>query len=317
MKKSASFALCVFATILITSCGSNPYAKTNRMHKQQAKFLAKQLKTFPPEQGGDVTGLRLSEDWVGTTNFNLRKANYVIIHHTAQDSVEQTLRTFTLPRTSVSSHYVISDDGEIFQMLNDYYRGWHAGVGKWGNNTDLNSSSIGIELDNNGFEPFSEAQIQSLIELLGVLKERHKIPTANFIGHSDIAPSRKVDPNANFPWERLAEEGFGYWYDDFPEVAPESVGDSLAPILVDKSKDRTLLLTEAEIPEINSSMDTIALTINPELALRVIGYDTSDLEAAIKAFKLHFIQDDVNAVLTEEDLKILYNLAQKYMHGQE
>lgn len=316
MKNSASFALAVIAIILFASCGSNPYARTNRMHKQQARFLTKQLKTFPPEQEGNVVGLNFGEDWVGTTNFNLRKPNFVIIHHTAQDSVEQTLRTFTLPRTSVSSHYVISDDGEIYQMLNDYYRGWHAGVGKWGNNTDLNSSSIGIELDNNGFEPFSEAQIESLIELLGVLKERHGIPTANFIGHSDIAPTRKVDPNVNFPWERLAEEGFGYWYDDIA-VTPKIVGDSLAPAAIDNSKDRTLLMTKAELLENSSSLDTIALTINPELALRVIGYDTSDLEAAIKAFKLHFIQEDVNAVLTEEDLKILYNLAQKYMQGQE
>ena len=322
MKKSASFFLVVFSMILVTSCGSNPYSKTNRMHKRQAKFLSKQLRTFPPEQGGEVAILNFAEDWVGTTNFNLRKPNYVIIHHTAQDSVEQTLRTFTLPRTSVSSHYVISDDGEIYQMLNDYYRGWHAGVGKWGNNTDLNSSSIGIELDNNGFEPFSEAQIKSLIDLLGVLKERHGIPTANFIGHSDIAPSRKVDPNVNFPWERLAEEGYGYWYDETavtPDILEDSIPDVMEdniPAISDNTRNRSLLLTEAEVLENSTSLDSITLTINPELALRVIGYDTSDLEAAIKAFKLHFIQEDVNAILTDEDLKILYNLARKYMEGQ-
>lgn len=310
--KYSVLSVLIGVLLVAASCGSNPYGKTNRMHKKQAKILTRQLRTFPPESKGEVATLNYGEDWVGTTNFNLRKPNYVIIHHTAQDSLAQTLRTFTLPRTSVSSHYVISEEGEIYQMLNDYYRGWHAGAGKWGNNTDLNSSSIGIELENNGFEAFSEAQITSLIELLKVLKERHGIPTANFIGHSDIAPSRKVDPNVNFPWEQLAEEGFGYWYDDLA-VTPEVVGDSLSANAIDNSRDRSLLLTESEIVEGGSSQDSLALTINPELALRVIGYDTSDLDAAIKAFKLHFIQKDVNAILTEDDLKILYNLARKYL----
>lgn len=310
--RTASIIIGALSLLVVTSCGSNPYSKTNRMHKQKARQLTRELKTFPPENGGEALTLNYGEDWVGTTNFGLRKPNYVIIHHTAQDSVEHTLKTFTLPRTSVSSHYVISDDGEIYQMLNDYYRGWHAGAGKWGNDTDLNSSSIGIELDNNGFEPFSEAQISSLIELLKVLKERHKIPTANFIGHSDIAPSRKVDPNKNFPWERLAEEGFGYWYEDL-EMEPVIENDSI--ITVDNANSENWTLKDAEqIVYVNeASRDTLALSINPELALRVIGYDTSDLESAIKAFKLHFIQDDVSPELSEKDLLILYHLAQKYM----
>ena len=299
--------------LVITSCGSNPYAKTNRMHKQKARLLTKELKTFPPENGGEVSTLQFGDDWVGTTNFGLRKPNYVIIHHTAQESVEHTLKTFTLPRTSVSSHYVISDDGEIYQMLNDYYRGWHAGAGKWGNDTDLNSSSIGIELDNNGYEPFSEAQISSLIELLKVLKERHKIPTANFIGHSDIAPSRKVDPNKNFPWERLAEEGFGYWYDEI-NLEPLRSIDTLIVIHDTDSADWSPQVTERIVLTDSLSQDSLSFTINPQLALRVIGYDTSDMEAAIRAFKLHFIQEDTTPVLSEEDLKILYHLAQKYMN---
>lgn len=298
--------------ILVASCGYHPYSKTNRMHKKQAKQYAKQLRTFPPTTESDERLLNYGRHWVGTTNFNLRKPNYVVIHHTAQNSVEHTLKTFTLPRTSVSSHYVIGENGEIYHMLNDYYRAWHGGVGKWGNNTDLNSSSIGIELDNNGYEPFSEEQIASLIDLLNALKERHGIPTANFIGHSDIAPSRKVDPNVTFPWERLAEAGFGYWYDNI-EVDPKIVGDSIASTSQNNAQNRSLRVVENEILENGSSGDTLSLTINPELALRIIGYDTSDLEAAIKAFKLHFIQKDINAVLTEEDLKILYNLSRKYL----
>lgn len=311
MKNLGSLSLFLLL-ILVASCASNPYSKTNRMHKKQAKMYAKELRNFPPPGAEDQLNLKYGEHWVGTTNFGLRKPNYVIIHHTAQDSVEHTLKTFTLPRTAVSSHYVIADNGEVYQMLNDYYRGQHAGIGKWGNNTDLNSSSIGIELDNNGFEPFSEAQIASLIDLLEILKERHNIPTANFIGHSDIAPTRKVDPNANFPWKKLAEEGFGHWYDSIA-VTPKIVGDSIAPTAQNNREDRTLLVSENEILENGSPTDTISLTINPEIALRIIGYDTSNLDAAIRAFKLHFIQEDVNSVLTDEDLKILYNLYKKYL----
>ena len=292
---------------LLTGCSANPYSKTNRAHKKQARELARNLKTFPQEHSDDAL-LNYGPYPVGTTNFSLRKPNYVIIHHTAQNSVDHTLKTFTLRRTSVSSHYVIGKDGEIYQMLNDYYRGWHAGAGKWGNDTDLNSSSIGIELDNNGYEPFAEAQIESLLKLLKVLKERHGIPTANFIGHADIAPGRKVDPNPNFPWETLADEGFGHWYDDI-EVAPKVVGDSL----ISSKEIREIELAENEILEEGKTADSLYLTIDPKLALRVIGYDVSDLEAAIRSFKIHFIQKDINSELSDEDLKVLYNLYQKYL----
>ncbi len=306
MKRSFVWVGALLLSLLI-GCSANPYSKTNRAHKKQAREYARELKTFPQEHTDDAL-LNYGPYPVGTTNFSLRKPNYVIIHHTAQNSVDHTLKTFTLRRTSVSSHYVIDKDGEIYQMLNDYYRGWHAGAGKWGNSTDLNSSSIGIELDNNGTEPFAEAQIESLLELLEVLKERHGIPPANFIGHADIAPGRKVDPNPNFPWETLAEEGFGHWYDEI-EVSPKVVGDSL----ISSKEIREIGLAENEILEEGKAADSLHLTIDPKLALRVIGYDVSDLEAAIRSFKIHFIQKDINSELSDEDLKILYNLYQKYL----
>lgn len=215
MKNFRHALVLLFIGAILNSCSSNPYFRTNRVHKKQLKAYSKKLREFPPEQEKALGILVLGKHKAGTTNFKLRKPNYVVINHTAQTSVEQTLKTFTLPRTQVSSHYVISRNGEVYQMLNDYYCAWHGGAGKWGNTKDLNSSSIGIELDNNCFEPFPPALIKSLLALLEILKERHSIPAANFIGHSDIAPSRKVDPNPNFPWALLAKEGYGLWYDDF------------------------------------------------------------------------------------------------------
>ncbi|MGY5851307.1 N-acetylmuramoyl-L-alanine amidase, partial [Salegentibacter sp. F14] len=267
---------------------------------------------FPLPEKSNRTALDYGQYRVGTTNFNLRKPNYVIIHHTAQDSLEQTLRTFTLARTQVSSHYVIDRNGDVYHMLNDYFRGWHGGVGKWGNNSDLNSSSIGIELDNNGFEKFSEAQIQSLLAVLETLKTDYKIPAENFVGHSDIAPGRKVDPNANFPWKRLAEKGYGLWYDQEQvknlKTEAEFFPPNPLPLIHNSSlAQRIPLLDKILFPEV------IPATFDVEMALKIIGFDTSDMNAALQSFKLHFIQDDIQSPLNQRELKILYNLYQKYL----
>src|SRR5262245_60938998 len=176
------FFIFILAIAFVNSCSRNPYATTNKDYKRKAKEYAKLLREYPVS---DTAGLNNASPWVGTTNFTLRRPNFVVIHHTAQNSCDQTLRTFTLPRTQVSSHYVVCRDGTVHHMLNDLLRAHHAGVSKWGNATDINSSSIGIEVDNNGFEPFSEPQVNSLLELLGRLKRAYNIPVTNFVGHAD------------------------------------------------------------------------------------------------------------------------------------
>ena len=107
------------------ACAPGSYSSTNRHYKKQVKAYAKLLREYPVS---DSVGLSLAPSWVGTTNFSMRRPNYVILHHTAQNSCEQTLKTFTLPRTQVSSHYVICRDGTVHHMLNDLLRGHHAGV---------------------------------------------------------------------------------------------------------------------------------------------------------------------------------------------
>jgi N-acetylmuramoyl-L-alanine amidase len=262
--------LTAFLFLLITACNRGPYATTNKAYKKETKNLAKQLQQSPDKQT-----IATAPTWVGTTNFNLRKPNLVIIHHTAQNSCDQTLKTFTMPKTSVSAHYVICKDGIIHHMLNDYLRAWHGGIGRWGNNNDINSTSIGIEIDNNGIDTFTNAQISSLLIVLDSLKKRYGVPAANFIGHSDIAPTRKVDPNIHFPWKQLAEKGFGLWWND---------------------------TTGVTVPE----------HFNHVQALRIVGYDVKDTSAAFGAFNRKYLQQEIKQ-MTPAGRKVLFTLYHKYM----
>lgn len=257
--------------LILSACRISAYRSSNKMYKRQSKELSRLLREYPVR---DSAGLPYADEWVGTTNFSIRRPNIVVIHHTAQHSDEQTLKTFTTKRTQVSAHYVIAEDGTVYHMLNDLLRAHHAGVSKWGSQTDLNSSSIGIEIDNDGYEAFTELQIQSLLQLLARLKQAYHIPTSNFVGHADIAPGRKVDPNRHFPWQRLADSGFGYWY------------------------DTTGIKVQAGF--------------EPMQALRLIGYNTSNEKAAIQSYRLHFTPTDSSATLNKTDLKILSSLIQRY-----
>jgi len=265
-------SLLLLTATLFYACSHSEYAITNKAYKQQVKEYSKLLLEYPLT---DSAGLPYATDWAGTTNFSMRRPNFVIIHHTAQDSCGQTLKTFTTADSrAVSAHYVICKDGTVHHMLNDLLRAHHAGVSKWGNITDLNSSSIGIELDNNGFESFTEPQMNSLLVLLDRLKKAYSIPSSNFIGHGDIAPTRKNDPNWRFPWKLLAEKGFGYWYDNTANVV---------------------------LPD----------NFNYLQALRIIGYDIKDTNAAIVGFKRHWLQDTAKGLNTEQ-MKVLYQLSKKY-----
>jgi N-acetylmuramoyl-L-alanine amidase len=259
-------------TGIVYSCAHGPYADANKIYKKQTKQFAKELRSLPNKLVLD--SVVTPDEQIGTTNFDLRKPNFVIIHHTAQNSCEETIRTFTLQRTKVSAHYVVCKDGTIHHLLNDYMRAWQAGVSRWGNFTDINSSSIGIEIDNDGYEPFTQPQITSLLHLLDTLKKKYSIPTPNFIGHADVAPGRKVDPGKFFPWQMLAERGFGLWYDTTNVTVPEN--------------------------------------FNPMIALRIIGYNIKDSLSAIQSYKLHFVQWDSTKAITAGDKKILADLMRKY-----
>jgi N-acetylmuramoyl-L-alanine amidase len=141
----------------------------------------------------------------------------VVLHYTGMKTGVAALARLCDPAAEVSSHYLIEEDGQLFQLVAEEKRAWHAGVSCWQGRENLNDTSIGIELVNPGHEfgyrSFPQKQIESLLVLLDSVKSRHKIGTARFLGHSDIAPGRKMDPGNLFPWKVLAKNGFGIFSD--------------------------------------------------------------------------------------------------------
>jgi N-acetylmuramoyl-L-alanine amidase len=218
-------------------------------------------------------------EWVPSPNFDARRPVAIVIHATEQGSAAQSLETLRTRNRGgpVSAHYLIGDDGRIYQLVADGERAWHAGGGRWGTITDLNSSSIGIELDNEVGEAFTEAQLVALLKLLDDLTTRLSIPKAQVIGHADMAPTRKRDPGSLFPWQRLAEAGYGLW-------------------------------PQGELVDPPAGFD-------PWLAMAAIGYPLNDRAAAVRAFHRHYRGrddgEDPQAAFDAEDLRILHALSQQ------
>jgi len=141
---------------------------------------------------------------------------FVIIHYTGMQSEIESIKRLKNPKAKVSCHYVISRKGQVTQMVKDKFIAWHAGKSMWKKFINLNKHSIGIELVNKGhefgYQNFSKKQIKNLIKLCIYLKKKYSIKKENFLGHSDIAPLRKLDPGEKFPWKKLSTYNIGQWY---------------------------------------------------------------------------------------------------------
>lgn len=148
-------------------------------------------------------------------NFNDRpegeKPSLIVIHYTGMASTEAALQRLAEPASKVSCHYLIDEKGNVWQMVGEEKRAWHAGLSHWRGKSDVNSRSIGIELSNRGSEEFTREQLGVLVLLCNDIMHRHGIPPENVIGHSDVAPDRKQDPGPLFPWKKMAEHGIGRW----------------------------------------------------------------------------------------------------------
>ena len=154
--------------------------------------------------------------FIVSPNFTARKSRkirYVIIHYTGMRTAQASIKRLKSRKHQVSCHYLIDNNGEIVQMVKDQDIAWHAGVSYWDGKRNINNNSIGIEIQNKGhefgYENFRKVQISSLIGLIILLKQKHNISDAFILGHSDIAPDRKIDPGYLFPWRQLYKSGIG------------------------------------------------------------------------------------------------------------
>lgn len=204
----------------------------------------------------------------------------LILHYTGMTSGEAALARLTSPDAKVSAHYVVEEDGAIWHLVPEDRRAWHAGISFWAGRRDINAHSIGIELVNPGhdfgYRPFPYAQMTALIELCRGLLARHPIPRARVVGHSDVAPRRKIDPGELFDWRALAQAGFGLW--------PEPLEGPADPAAALKELAR----------------------IGYE-----IGQDEADeiSRAAIAAFQRHFRPQRIDGEIDSETASLIYGMA--------
>jgi N-acetylmuramoyl-L-alanine amidase len=199
-----------------------------------------------------------------------------VLHYTEMER-EAALQRLTDPEAKVSAHYFISEDGEVVRLVDEAKRAWHAGRSYWRGHRDVNSASIGIELDHPGhalgYRAFAEAQIEALVPLLHAIVRRHDIPRANVVGHSDVAPARKTDPGELFPWDRLAE-----YHLCLPRPAKLELGDPF-------DNDGAFYL-----------------------ALERFGYDITDGRKAVEAFQRRWRPARIDGMIDGEVRAILFQL---------
>ena len=216
---------------------------------------------------------------VPSPNWDERKLpiSMVVLHYTEMASADDALARLTDPEAKVSAHYLISEAGEVIRLVDEDKRAWHAGLSYWRGHPDVNSASIGIELDHPGhalgYREFSEAQFAALVPLLARIVHVYDVPRANVVGHSDVAPARKIDPGELFPWDRLA----GY----------------------------KLCLERPTKLEQGDPFDNDAAFY---LALERFGYDVTDGHKAVEAFQRRWRPEKIDGVVDGQVRAILFQL---------
>lgn len=200
------------------------------------------------------------------------RPSLILLHYTGMPSAAKAIHWLAHPRSKVSCHYVIDDTGEITQMVPEGLRAWHAGASHWAGETDINSASIGIEIQNpgheHGYPDFPAEQMQAVATLCRDIAQRRAIAPAGILAHSDVAPGRKIDPGEKFGWAWLAQNGVGHWVEPAP---PESSGRSYTvnDELADIAEAQELLRRYGYNIEVNGRLDQWTIIV-------------------LRAFQLHF-----------------------------
>ena len=222
-----------------------------------------------------------------------RNIHSVIIHYTGMRSLQSAVERLLSKKYEVSSHYLISRTGKIIQLVKDNNIAWHAGISNWFKFKNLNKNSIGIELENKGhqygYQAFPSKQIVQLIKILKILKRKFKIKNVNIIGHSDIAPSRKIDPGEKFPWKKLYKNDLAIWH-------------SLDEQFIKNFRLKKL---------ININKKNMLRMIKKLGYTRVLTADSLDKDF-IKAFQRRYRQDLINGIFDQECYLILNNLQNSF-----
>ena len=217
----------------------------------------------------------------------------LVLHYTGMESGAAALERLTDANAQVSAHYLVEEDGRIFQMVEEDRRAWHAGVGEWNGITDVNSASIGVEIVNGGHNvpnpdgslpDFPDAQVEAVIALCRGIVDRHAIAPRGVIGHSDLAPDRKEDPGEAFPWSRLAAEGIGLW-------PGEGNGDRRV-LFEEGARDRGISVAQRGLALIG-------------YGIGVSGAFDARTKSVITAFQRRFRPQQVDGVLDMETLDLI------------
>jgi N-acetylmuramoyl-L-alanine amidase len=222
-----------------------------------------------------------------------RNIHSVIIHYTGMRSLQSAVERLFSKKYEVSSHYLISRNGKIIQLVKDNNIAWHAGISNWFKFKNLNKNSIGIELENKGhqygYQAFPSKQIVQLIKILKILKRKFKIKNINITGHSDIAPNRKIDPGEKFPWKKLYKNDLAIWH-------------SLDEQFIKNFRLKKL---------ININKKNMLRMIKKLGYTRVLTADSLDKDF-IKAFQRRYRQDLINGIFDQECYLILNNLQNSF-----
>ncbi len=226
-------------------------------------------------------------------NFDDRKlpVSALILHYTGMETGPKALERLCDPEAKVSAHYLVEEDGRIFQMVEEGDRAWHAGVSEWRGISDINSASIGIEIVNGGHDfglpEFPKIQIESVTALCQNIATRHDI--VDVLGHSDVAPARKQDPGERFPWQELAQAGIGEW--------PDDISDDRRILFEADSRDRGVSVIQAGLAHIGYSA-------------RVTGIMDEPTRLIIASLQRRYRQDQVDGLVDIQTMEIIKWLAE-------
>ncbi|MBL8908943.1 MAG: N-acetylmuramoyl-L-alanine amidase [Rhizobiales bacterium] len=219
------------------------------------------------------------------------KPDILLVHYTEMESAQAACDWLCDPASKVSCHYLVDEDGSIVQMVDEAMRAWHAGASSWQGESDINSRSIGIEIQNPGprfgYRAFPDVQMRAVIALSKDIIARNSIRPERVLAHSDVAPGRKIDPGALFDWHLLHEEGIGHW------VAPAPIDDGAGLMAGDSG---------SEVERLQSVLAGYGY------GLPVTGIFDARTTAVVSAFQLHFRQERVDGIADRSTVETLDRL---------